>query len=175
MGTLESLFAQYSIESIILILVAVAISFKFIGDLWDWFYNRVKKRFNIQSEQQQQDEKMHENIEKLTKTIEDFSEKTDENFKTVNESIDTLKFKQERTTERLQENTRSFIIDKHHYFCYKIKAIDDMNLQSLERRYMYYKADGGDSFIDQLMEEIRQLPRVNLQHKFDEVERDGIM
>ena len=69
------------------------------------------------------------------------------------------------TTERLQENSRSYIIDKHHYFCYEVKAIDDLNLQSLERRYLYYKAAGGNSYIDGLMEEIRDLPKVNLQDK----------
>lgn len=93
----------------------------------------------------------------------------------LNESVSKLIEQQIHTTDRLQENTRSYIIDKHHYFCYQIRAIDDMNLQSLERRYMYYKADGGNSFIDQLMEEIRQLPRVNLQHRIEEIERDGIM
>lgn len=48
-------------------------------------------------------------------------------------------------------------------FCYEVKAIDDLNLQSLERRYLYYKAAGGNSFIDGLMEEIRSLPRINAQ------------
>lgn len=69
------------------------------------------------------------------------------------------------TTERLQENSRSYIIDKHHYFCYDVKAIDDLNLQSLERRYLYYKAAGGNSYIEGLMEEIRDLPKVNLQDR----------
>ena len=63
--------------------------------------------------------------------------------------------------ERLQENTRSFLIDAHHRFCYEVKGIDDLNLQSLERRYMFYKTAGGDSFIDDLMDEIRELPRLN--------------
>ena len=69
------------------------------------------------------------------------------------------------TTERLQESTRNYIIDKHHYFCYQIKAIDDLSLQSLERRFLYYKAAGGNSFIDGLMEEIRELPRLNFQNE----------
>ena len=62
----------------------------------------------------------------------------------------------------MQENTRSYLIDAHHKFCYERKAIDELNLQSMERRYLYYKAAGGDSFIDGLMEEVRKLPRINL-------------
>ena len=64
--------------------------------------------------------------------------------------------------ERMQENSRSFLIDAHHKFCYKYNKIDDLNLQSIERRYLYYKTAGGDTFIDHLMEEIRSLPRVTL-------------
>ena len=63
--------------------------------------------------------------------------------------------------ERLQENTRSFLIDAHHKHCYQIKSIDDLTLQSVERRYLYYKTAGGNSFIDGLMDEIRKLPRIN--------------
>jgi hypothetical protein len=63
--------------------------------------------------------------------------------------------------ERLQENTRSFLIDAHHKFCYEVKGIDDLNLQSLERRYLYYKSAGGNSFVDELMKEIRELPKIN--------------
>jgi hypothetical protein len=63
--------------------------------------------------------------------------------------------------ERLQENARSDLIDAHHQFCYQYKQIDDLSLQSLERRYLYYKTAGGDTFIDHLMEEVRALPRVN--------------
>lgn len=175
MGTLENLLSQYSLETIILFIVGLAVSLKFISEIWDWFYSRIKKHFNIQTEKQQQDitdrEKTIELEQKLNKFIQDMYKRHDD----LNESVSKLIEQQIHTTDRLQENTRSYIIDKHHYFCYQIKAIDDMNLQSLERRYMYYKADGGNSFIVQLMEEIRQLPRVNLQHRIEEIERDGIM
>lgn len=175
MGSVETLFAQFSIESIILIILGLVVAFKFISELWDWTYARIKKHFNIQTEKQQQDEQDRADIKKLENDLSIFMDKMYEKHDTLGVTVNNLIEQQERTTERLQENTRSFIIDKHHYFCYQIKAIDDLNLQSLERRYMYYKADGGDSFIDQLMEEIRKLPRVNLQHRLEEIQRDGIM
>lgn len=175
MGSIESLFSQFSIESIILIIISLVVAFKFVSELWDWLYNKIKKHFNIQTEKQQQDEKDREQTKALEKKMNTFMDKIYEKHDNLDKIVNKLIEQQERTTDRLQENTRSFIIDKHHYFCYQIKAIDDMNLQSLERRYMYYKADGGDSFIDQLMEEIRQLPRVNLQHRIEEIQRDGVM
>lgn len=63
--------------------------------------------------------------------------------------------------ERLQENTRSYLIDAHHKFCYEMNAIDDLSLQAMERRYLYYKTAGGNSFVDNLMDEVRVLPRIN--------------
>lgn len=175
MGSVENLFTQFSIESIILMILGIVVTFKFVSELWDWLYARIKKHFNIQTEKQQQEEQDRKNLKKLENNLNIFMDKMYKKYDDLSSTASQLIEQQERTTERLQENTRSFIIDKHHYFCYQVKAIDDLNLQSLERRYMYYKADRGDSFIDQLMEEIRQLPRVNLQHRLEEIQRDGMM
>lgn len=174
MAALEALLQQYSIEAIILLLVGVVVAFKFLSELWDWGYGRIRKHFNIQTEKQQQDEQDRTEIKNLQEDFKKFMVETKESRDKTEEQIEDLIKQQSRFTDRLQENTRSFIIDKHHYFCYQIKAIDDMNLQSLERRYMYYKADDGDSYIDQLMEELRELPRVNLQNTIQGIERDVI-
>lgn len=169
MNAVEEILTQYSIESIILLIIVLLVALKFVSELWEWLFNKVKKHFNIQTEKQQQDEKDRQNLILLEDKVNENAEATKKQYNDVMDKLDELLDKQQRTTERLQENTRSYIIDKHHYFCYQIKAIDDMNLQSLERRYMYYKAEGGNSFIDGLMEQIRQLPRVNLQHKIEEI------
>ena len=76
--------------------------------------------------------------------------------------------------ERLQENTRSYLIDAHHKFCYEKRAIDDLSLQAMERRYLYYKTAGGNSFIDGLMDEVRNLPRINLYTGIVDEDHNGI-
>ena len=76
--------------------------------------------------------------------------------------------------ERLQENTRSYLIDTHHRFCYEVHAIDDLNLQSMERRYLYYKTAGGNSFIDTLMDEVRALPKINFYTGIVDYNENGI-
>ena len=43
--------------------------------------------------------------------------------------------------------------------------IDDIGLQSMERTYFYYKAAGGNTFIDTLMDEVRELPRPALENR----------
>lgn len=149
MDAISELFSTYSIESIILLLVLVGVALKFIIDLTSFFYNKTKKHFGRQTEEENKYTEILDNLLLIRREIEQSQA-----------SIENLEMRVDLVTERLQENTRSYIIDKHHYFCFEVKAIDDFNLQSLERRYLYYKAAGGNSYIDGLMEEIRELPRI---------------
>jgi len=103
------------------------------------------------------------------KSIDELKNSIDTRFDEINFKLDRQEqnIKQLQATDsitlaRLQDEARSQIIDKHHYFCYKIKAIDDLSLQSLERAYMYYTNAGGNTFIEGLMKELRQLPRAIL-------------
>ena len=57
-------------------------------------------------------------------------------------------------------STRSYIIDKFHYYVYQIGSIDEAALQDLERRYLYYKEAGGDTFIETRMKVLRELPLI---------------
>ena len=75
--------------------------------------------------------------------------------------IDTIENKVQLLTEADQYDIKAWITEKHHYFCYEKKWIDDYNLDCIEKRYHYYTLEGGNSFIADLMEEIRTLPRVS--------------
>ena len=65
--------------------------------------------------------------------------------------------------ERFLQEARATIIDKHHYFCYRVKAIDDISLQYLESLLIDYEKEGGDGYIHNLMEDIRKLPSLEAQ------------
>ena len=161
MDIVSNLFQQYSIESIILIIIALGIAIKFVGELIEWFYNKTRKFFNKQNDKDKENAKITDGISTVDKKVSQLLV----NIGDLTNRVKVLEEQGAITTERLQENSRSYIIDKHHYFCYDVKAIDDLNLQSLERRYLYYKAAGGNSYIEGLMEEIRDLPKVNLQDR----------
>lgn len=153
MDAIAELFSTYSIESLILLLILVGVALKFIIDLTTFFYDKGKKHFGKKTEQEHKRDEILECLHSIQNDII----KNKKSIGKIEERVDLL-------TERMQENTRSYIIDKHHYFVFQIKAIDDFNLQSLERRYLYYKAAGGNSYIDELMEEIRELPRVTVEN-----------
>lgn len=161
MGTIEALFSQYSIEALILLIVMLGFSIKVISELWEWFYNKFKDHFSFRTQRDQDHQQLISEIKELSSEIKS----TKEEIQFLKQDMNQFSKEMKITTERLQENTRNYIIDKHHYFCFKIKAIDDLSLQSLERRFLYYKAAGGNSFIDGLMEEIRKLPRLSFQNE----------
>ena len=100
-------------------------------------------------------------------TLRDQNIKTHRHQKEIDQSIALVQ-------ERLQENTRSYLIDAHHKFCYDIKAIDDLSLQAMERRYLYYKTAGGNSFVDNLMDEVRNLPKINFYTGVLDADHNGI-
>lgn len=161
MGMIEQLLSQYSIETLVILVGLLGFSIKAMSELWEWFYNKFKEHFSFRTQRDQDHQQLIEQIKELSNGIK----ATQEEIQILKNNMVQFSDQMKITTERLQESTRNYIIDKHHYFCYQIKAIDDLSLQSLERRFLYYKAAGGNSFIDGLMEEIRELPRLNFQNE----------
>ena len=161
MGMIEQLLSQYSIETLVILVALLGFSIKAMSELWEWFYNKFKEHFSFRTQRDQDHQQLIEQIKELSNDIK----ATQEEIQILKNNMVQFSDQMKITTERLQESTRNYIIDKHHYFCYQIKAIDDLSLQSLERRFLYYRAAGGNSFIDGLMEEIRELPRLNFQNE----------
>ena len=58
-----------------------------------------------------------------------------------------------------RDDIKSFITREHHRFCYQVGWIDDFSLDCIEKRYKHYKNEGGNTFIDGFMEELRALPK----------------
>lgn len=182
MNIIQDLFAQYSIESIIILTLSLIAALKAGSELINWLYSKLKNYFDYKSKEDIQREELLTGISDIKIAVNSINEKVSNLEKDINhlkasdkqqnKKIELASQKNQElidkmhiVNERLQENARNVIIDKHHYFCYEVQAIDDFSLQSLERRYMYYKMAGGNSYIDSLMDEIRQLPIASLQNK----------
>lgn len=187
MDAITSLLSMMSMDQIFLVVLLLLVATKFVSDLLEWLYKKLKSYFNIQDNKEKQyaailssiesikadmdsrkkdADLQHSQIDKISRQL-DAQEGEYTSMRNTIESqtkeLGNLKSQISVLTERTQDSTRAYIIDKHHYFCYQIGGIDDMSLQDLERRFMCYKALGGDTFIDALMEEIRRLPRITLE------------
>ena len=64
-----------------------------------------------------------------------------------------------------KDDIKAWITQQHHYFCYELGYIDDYNLQCIEARYVHYKEEDGNTFIDGFMKDIRNLPVVSVLDK----------
>ena len=197
MDALTTLLSNLSIEGIIIVIVLFAISIKFLGELFEYLYNKLKKYFDIKDAKEEQHAEImnklnsleersvrqeersnhrQEQVDKMSKQLDEQDRKSADLKKTLEnqtKEISSLKSQIGTLTERTQDSTRAYLIDKHHHFCYQIHGIDDMSLQDMERRFMYYKAAGGDTFIDGLMDEVRALPRLTLEHMSGQIRKEN--
>ena len=158
MGELNNLLTHYPLQELIIIFflfVSIIIS---IWKMYDFFNEKYKVVLEKRKTEMKWKEEISCTLNDLDSKIDNLNIQNQKIYKKQEEVDATLALVQ----ERMQENSRSFLIDAHHKFCYHYKKIDDLNLQSIERRYLYYKTAGGNTFIDHLMEEIRSLPRVTL-------------
>ena len=158
MGEVNFLFSHLTTEEIIVLIIIMILAVKTVWSAAEWIWEKIKGQLDITNDKEKWEQNITNSLDNLDKKIDNLelqNQKTHEEQENIKESLSLVQ-------ERLQENTRSFLIDAHHKFCYQIKSIDDMNLQSIERRYLYYKTAGGNSFIDGLIDEIRALPRINV-------------
>lgn len=160
MDAITTLFSQYSIESIIITLIAVAVAIKFLGELFDWFSKNLRTYFNVKNEDEEFKTKLLATVQKIENRQEEQVHIAEERDERLAKRIDDVQAGVDLLQERMQDSSRAYIIDKFHHYR-DIGAIDDMGLNDLERRFMYYKSAGGDTFIDGLMAEIRDLPHLS--------------
>ena len=149
------LLSKYSAGEIITIIVILFLAIKGVINSWDWAREKVLKIFKKESRKEQEkrelDEKLlsyDEKIEQVIKAQEELNDYISNMMRKINILIDSDK-----------DDIKSFITKEHHFYCYEKHWIDDYSLDCIERRYKHYQEENGNSFVADLMKEIRQLPK----------------
>ena len=136
MNLISQLFTTYTIVDVVLILFLTAFVLQEILKLIDFFKNRAKHRYDEEMEDQKTEDKILDKIEDLE---DQFSALYHEGCASLND-------------------IRADIVKQHHYFMTK-GYIDDFSMDAIEKRYDHYKAEGGNSYISDLMHDLRKLPK----------------
>ena len=144
MNELIQLFSQFNLGQILIIIILLGLSAKGVITFFDW----VKERLYKLSNKQLKSKKTNEQIKNQEETINNLKKDVEK----IQKSIDTL-------IESDKENIKAWITEKHHYYCYEKKYIDDYTLDCLERRFSRYEEEGGNSFVHNLMDDLRDLSR----------------
>lgn len=161
-----NLFTNYSVAEIIIFIIAIAFAIKEGVTFFDWARARVKQSYNKEAEEQEVKsdiikrlDTFDEVFEKKEKCFENKKQEINNSFKALEEQIRELAENVNLLISSDRDDIRAYIVDKHHYFCNQQKWIDDFSLDCLEKRYKHYTAEGGNSYIEDLMKDIRKLPK----------------
>lgn len=152
---MKELFTTFSTGEIILFIVMLGIAVKEVVSFYDWAKKRLTFAFNKTAREKKKFSELEKRVEVDAKKIDKLFEEQERilnSLEKIDKDINTL-------IQSDKEDIKSFITDQHHKFCYEQKWIDDYSLDCLERRYARYKEEGGNSFIKDLMNELRALKK----------------
>lgn len=138
---MKQLLTTFSISEILLFIVVLAIAVKKLIDFIDWSRQRARQA-----------------IKEKDYPLE-LAKKHDDELNNIKQQLNSIQKNMSILIQSDKDDIKHSIVKDHHYFCYKLGSIDDFSLDVIERRYSHYKEQGGNSFIDDLMRELRALPR----------------
>lgn len=156
---MKDLLTNYSTSDIVLFVVFLVVAIKEAVQLYDWAKERTKKVFDKDYHAQEEREELREEIQDLNKF---YNEKkvVDDGFEKINQAIAKINELIEMLITSDKESIKSYITEKHHYYVYEKKWIDDYSMDCLEKRYAIYQKEHGNSFAADLMQDLRGLPRI---------------
>jgi hypothetical protein len=168
----NQLLSQFGVEQLIILFILTVFFVRALGDAIEWIYKKAKAGLqkDMKTERAvEQHEVTDKKIKELNNSVVELCEgvlaiqESLKDFKQhqgmIQQSLQALAEEQQDIQERFQFYIRAFIIDKYHYHCFQLHKIDDQTMDNLEHQYIQYKSHGGNSFIDGLMDRLRQLPR----------------
>ena len=149
------LINNYSLHDILAFLIIIALAAKSAVTFWDWAVDRFKKIFHKEDTVTQERKKIQTHLKENYENIKLMFEKQQQ----LEEQINNLSEKIDLLIESDKDDIKSFLTREHHFYCYQQKWIDDYSLECCEKRYEHYHDEGGNSFIDGFMNDLRALPK----------------
>ena len=154
MTLMKQLLSNYSAGQIFLFLILVGIAIKEIISFFDWASERLSKQVDKEKKPIKLEEKLSNAIEERNQQIKEIRQ--DQNK--IEQSILAMNNKLNMLIDSDRDSIKAWITAQHHHFMEK-GHIDYYSLDCISRRYEDYKRQEGNTFIDELMEEINELPK----------------
>ena len=195
MSELNFLLSNYTTDDVLVILIVALLLCVTILRATGFLWEKIKEHFDISNNEDKWRtsvtdglEEIKTDVKELHVAVDDLEEKADKrgkrlekvekyvenDFKREQELIEhNSKMQQmcKRVQARLQDDTRWAFKDAFNYYYKKEKKIDSNSLEALEKKYEHYKAAGGNSFVDNIMDKLRTLPIV--EYMEEELEDDN--
>ena len=159
-----SLLSSVSITELFIILCMFALALKEFVSIMDFFWGKLKAIFMKEQTEGDKVKKLQEKIDKIEEWQIAHEQTTLDIQIDYNGAIEELKEqleKQQKTLDMLVESDRddikSWLVQQYHYFM-KLGSIDDFSKDTIEKRAAHYFIEGGNSYIEDLLKQIRKLP-----------------
>lgn len=180
---------KYSVSDILIFLAFFILAAKQLIEVIDFIKQKVKD-MGTEEAMDEKEKQMLDGYDHLIKKNQDKISYLEKRIELVAEKVDTLEEDVNSFSKRIKllegnssllvekinlliisdmDNIKSYITEKHHYYCYVKHWIDDYTLECCENRYQHYKDEGGKYSMDSLMEDLRNLPRQPPQIKDEEI------
>lgn len=150
-----SVLKDFPISEILLCIVGVLVLIKWIIEYFDWGHKRTTDKYDQEAERKKNIEDINEKLNQNSEDIKMLIEMQ----KQQNEKIEQQNLRIELLIDSDKDDIKAFITEKYHYFVEVKGWIDDYSLDCLERRFQHYKDENGNSFVADLMSEIKRLPK----------------
>lgn len=150
-----SVLKDFPISEILLCIVGVLVLIKWIIEYFDWGHKRTKDKYDQEAERKKNIEDINEKLNQNSEDIKMLIEMQ----KQQNKKIEQQNLRIELLIDSDKDDIKAFITEKYHYFVEVKGWIDDYSLDCLERRFQHYKDENGNSFVADLMSEIKRLPK----------------
>lgn len=154
------LLSKFSVDQIIIYAIMLAFAIKGTIDFFDWIRVQYKKKFDKDYAEKEKDKNLltiEEKIDNLTSLTNQRMDTIEKRIDGFEERADAFEIKMNKLTKSDMHDIKGWIVEKHHLLT-KRNYVDDFTMDILEKRYEDYVSEGGNSYIEKLMNEIRALP-----------------
>lgn len=162
---MKQLFSNYSAGQIFLFLIIFAIAIKQVISFFDWAIERMTKKVD----KDKKPIKIEEQLNHISEKHEQDIQKIEQEQVKIENSIAELDRKINLLIASDMDDIKAWLTAQHHHFMEK-GYIDYYSFDCITRRYQDYKIQGGNTFIDELMEEIQSLPKQNRKKSKQDME-----
>ena len=138
---------------IILILAIIICGADLIKAIGVWKEKR-KEQIDSKVKECQNEADLISTLQELRNDVKAANKKLEEQDKRFNKIEERL----EDLTQSDMHDIKSWIVDQYHKFYVEQGWIDAFSADTLDRRYGDYKKEGGNSYIETLMERLHTLP-----------------
>ena len=154
------LFTNYSLSEVIVFIVVLFFAAKEFVLSFDWAKDRLRDYYRSEQRCDEAHEELKEKINELNGLFDE-KQRFEDAIERIWGMFDKIEGQITMLMNSDREAIKAYITERHHFFVYERKWIDDYSLECLERRYIIYTEENGNSFVEHLMEELRALPKVS--------------